>query len=166
MAQYDETEAYWVGENRQMIAYKGELYSSLLPRECVFEPIEGTGPIDCKTCKQVGFWNGCFVMFCNKCCKEVFKYKYGYGAISKGIEMNPECSNSYLKDVTDWDTIGDIDLEDSKTMIKPTWFYDRMPEEKKEEKKEWSEEEEEIFQNWLKTDCKMSNDLFDLNDEF
>ena len=58
MAQYDETEAYWVGENRQMIAYKGELYSSLLPRECVFEPIEGTGPIDCKTCKQVGFWNG------------------------------------------------------------------------------------------------------------
>ena len=114
MAQYDETEPVFIN---QFISCNGELYSALLPMQWITDPIAGTGPKDCYLCRQYGHWNGVFIMHCWRCCKEVFEYRYGWGAIDQGVELYPDHPNSvlntYLKDV-DWDTIGEKGFEDSR----------------------------------------------------
>ena len=56
-------------------------------------------------------------MHCWRCCKEVFEYRYGWGAVDQGVELYHDhpnsVSNTYLKGV-DWDSIGDQGFEDTR----------------------------------------------------
>ena len=106
MTQFDETQFYICGEKSNMINYKGNVYTRLMPIEQIVHMSEQ----DCKNCETFGSWNGCIVMYCGNCDSN------GCGAKHQGQELNTEhllsANSTYLKDV-DWTTIGDITLEDS-----------------------------------------------------
>lgn len=116
MLKYDETEPVWIGSNNNMIVCNGQLYSALFPLNLIKNPPPGTGPIHCAMCQQIGWWNGCFIMHCWRCSKDILNLKYGHGAIAEGVELHPEhpnsASNTYLRGAN-WDEIGDKYLEDS-----------------------------------------------------
>jgi len=193
MAQYDETEPVYMN---QFISCNGELYSSLLPMQWITDPVAGTGPKDCYLCRQYGHWNGVFIMHCWRCCKEVFEYKYGSGAIDQGVELYPDhpnsVSNTYLKDV-DWDSIGEKGFEDSrqknlsnKTIIidgktikifRETFPFkaivveeevdeDFICEWKIDREKELIIDEDDLDRRWFKKGERSRDLLFDISDEY
>ena len=113
MLNYDETEPVLIDN---MIVCNGQLYSALFPLNLIKNPPPGTGPIHCAMCRQIGMWNGCFVMHCWRCSRDILKLEYGHGAVAEGVELYPEhpnsASNTYLRGAK-WDEIGDKYLEDS-----------------------------------------------------
>ena len=122
MTQYDESQCYPVGPN--MVSYKNELFSVHFPR-ILYESI-----LKCVNCKYYGKWNGCIILQCINCasennaCNET-NTPFNHGAIGIGIEFNKthpnSASSTYLKGV-DWNTIGDIHLENSKKILKEPDF--------------------------------------------
>lgn len=111
MAQFDENQMYICGSNNNMINYKGKVYSRLIP----IEQIELMSKKCCKNCEYYGSWNGCIIMWCMSCCPN------GCGAINVGVEYNAKnhlsARSTYLKNI-DWNTIGDINLQDSEQIYK------------------------------------------------
>jgi hypothetical protein len=113
--------------------YDGEKYAPTFPLKLAKKFKKGTGPKNCLNCSSFARWNGVMIGLCANCACYEYKFKYGPGFISYGIEY-PEWTNgisafeSYLKDVN-LDEIGDKNICDSKKEIEgynfdPYWSED------------------------------------------
>ena len=103
--------------------HKDNLYSVYFPEKWAVEPIECTGPECCASCQEYGFWNGVFIAYCYQCAVHSYHGKRGRGMVGCGVEANyadtmhiPSMFETYLKDV-DLDTIGDINIEDTRKRL-------------------------------------------------
>jgi len=141
MAQFDMNAFYICGEYGNMLNHKGNVYSNLIPIEkIVYMEKRKKGPEFCTTCRALGHWNGCFVLYCINCEKreenQSCGLENGCGALTVGIENNSDseysATNTYLKSILsiqvnhrqedgmplifgeiDWNQIGDKTLEDT-----------------------------------------------------
>jgi len=112
---------------RKFYSYKEELYTVQFPKEWAMDHAKGSGPHECATCKENGFWNGVFIGYCTHCAYNAYDFERGTGFVSIGKEwFFPDRSilakkrekmafNTYLKGVNLTD-IGDAELFDSLQM--------------------------------------------------
>ena len=104
--------------NGKYYSYDDDLYTNSFPKEWARNHLPGTGPKECKNCKNSGHWNGVFVCYCIKCAN-VYLGERGEGVI--GILLGEEVDdldsrdaaiNTYMDGVM-LDDIGDKDFLDS-----------------------------------------------------
>lgn len=80
-------------------------YIHTFPEEWATSHVQGTGPIDCKSCKDWGMWNGIFLGYCKKCAN--CPYTYG-GSRGSGFHFLGE-----LEDPFNYDSVHFVDEEHS-----------------------------------------------------
>uniref|UniRef100_A0A6C0DU37 Uncharacterized protein n=1 Tax=viral metagenome TaxID=1070528 RepID=A0A6C0DU37_9ZZZZ len=88
--------------NDNYYSYNGEHYTKTFPVIWAKTHIDGTGPKNCKSCKQYGSWNGVFVAYCVSCALK-YNFTRGYGiryGIHNGEDNIFPCSDNYGTSVT------------------------------------------------------------------
>uniref|UniRef100_A0A6C0B0S5 Uncharacterized protein n=1 Tax=viral metagenome TaxID=1070528 RepID=A0A6C0B0S5_9ZZZZ len=60
--------------------HNGIKYIYTFPKEWASCHTQGSGPVDCKSCKDWGMWNGIFLGYCNKCAHDPYTYNGNRGS--------------------------------------------------------------------------------------
>ena len=121
MAQHDPKviRSNFRGGVRTYYSYDDELYAGTFPEEWAHDHAPETGPKDCENCRDHGFWNGVFMLYCANCAIHVYKGTRGKGASGPGEEFDipknrgfDSAFDTYLYNVNLHD-VGDTDFHDS-----------------------------------------------------
>ncbi len=69
MAQHDPQviRSSFRGCVRTYYSYDDELYAGTFPEEWAKDHAPETGPKECENCRDHGFWNGVFMLYCANC---------------------------------------------------------------------------------------------------
>jgi|LauGreDrversion4_2_1035121.scaffolds.fasta_scaffold40472_4 hypothetical protein len=104
--------------------YDNELYSVYVPIHWSATHVSGSGPKECRTCKQNGRWNGVFIGYCEHCAISKYNGTRGRGFICPGVEntrdevlMYDGAFETYMKGVS-LDDVGDKRLTDNQSRIR------------------------------------------------
>lgn len=112
----------YYSRNGRYYNHNGENYTKTFPIEWAQNYIAGTGPKECRLCREWGSWNGVFVGYCHKC---AFAYDnkrgYGFWGIHNGESIYPDnppgsATNTYMCNVKLRD-VGDKNIVDSASLF-------------------------------------------------
>ena len=121
MAQFNalEIRSSFRGCVRTYYSYDDELYAGTFPEEWAKDHAPETGPKECENCRDHGFWNGVFMLYCANCAIYVYEGTRGKGASGPGEEFDipknrgfESAFDTYLYNVNLHD-VGDTDFCDS-----------------------------------------------------